>query len=81
MITPKIKKFLLVVDDDDRELYILHREFPSCLIWVKQETPVRYIVLDLYDDVEDPNTILLMPFVEEAKEFFRKKMEKSLDKN
>lgn len=66
----KPRKFLMCPDPEAGELYILHREFPACLIWVKQETPARFIVLDLYDDLKDPNDILTMPFVQEAKDFF-----------
>ena len=64
-------KFLLSIDHKNHELYVLHRQFPACLIWVKQETPVQFIVQDLYDDVENPADILNMPFVEEAKAFYR----------
>lgn len=65
-------KFLLSVDHENNELYILHRQFPACLIHIKQETPVRFIIHDLYDDVENPADILGMPFVEEAKAYYRK---------
>jgi hypothetical protein len=65
-------KFLLSVDPVKNELYILHRNYPSCLIWVKQEIPARFILLDLYDDVEDVNEILRMPFVQDAKDFYKK---------
>jgi hypothetical protein len=64
-------KFLFSVDPINKELYILHREFPACLIWVKQETPARFIVQDLYDEMENPNDILTMEFVQEAKNFFK----------
>lgn len=78
IITPK---FLLSMDFANSELYILHRQWPSCLIWIKQETPVRFIVQDLYDDIENPSDILAMPFVEEAKAFYRNYAENFLDKN
>ena len=67
-ITPK---FLFSVDPINRELYILHRQYPACLIWVKQETPARFIIQDLFDDVDDVNEIINMPFVQEAKDFFK----------
>lgn len=76
-----IPKFMLAIDIAHNELYILHRQFPSCLIWIKQETPVRFIVQDLYDEVQNPSDILGMPFVEEAKLFYRTYAEKFLDKN
>lgn len=74
-------KFLFCPDSENNELYILHRNFPSCLIWVKQETPVRFIILDLYDELENEADILNMAFVQEAKDFYSKMVEKSLDKN
>jgi len=74
-------KFMMVVDPENNELYILHRQFPSCLIQVKQEIPMRFIVQDLYDDMDNPADILKMPFVEEAKEFFRQYSENKFDKN
>ncbi len=77
----KITKFLIAVDPEENELYILHREFPSCLIWVKQEIPVRFIILDLYEDIEDENSVLTMPFVEEAKVFYQNYAVKNLGGN
>lgn len=74
-------KFMMVVDPVNNELYILHRQYPSCLIQVKQEIPMRFIVQDLYDDMDNPAYILTMPFVEEAKKFFRKYSEKNMGEN
>lgn len=74
-------KFLLCVDHQKNELYILHREFPACLIQVVQETPLRFVVQDLYDDLEDTNSILTMPFVQEAKDYFNRYVEKGFDLN
>lgn len=81
MKNPPMTKFLICPDDENKELYILHREFPACLIWIKQETPVRFVLLDLYDDVENPNDILQMSFVQEAKDFYNKIAANMLDKN
>lgn len=81
MKLPAQTKFLFCPDEIGQELYLLHREFPACLIWIKQETPVRFIVMDLYDDVEDVDSILTMPFVQDAKDFFNRMTENSLDKN
>lgn len=79
--TPPMTKFLLCPDEENHELYILHREFPACLIWIKQETPLTFIIQDLYDEVENTNDILQMPFVQEAKYFFNRFVENSTDKN
>lgn len=76
-----VPKFMLAIDFQRNELYILHRQFPSCLIQIKQEIPVRFIVQDLYDEVPNPSDILGMPFVEEAKAFYRTYAENFMDKN
>ncbi len=78
---PKLTKFLLCPDEETKELYILHREYPACLILVKQETPIRFIVMDLFDDVKDEHSILEMPFVQEAKDYFKNYVINSLDIN
>ena len=74
-------KFMFTVDPVNNEVYILHRHLPACLIHIKQETPVRFIIIDLYDDVENPANLLNMPFVEEAKAFFRQYGESILPQN
>lgn len=78
---PPMTKFLLCPDDENKELYILHREYPSCLIWIKQETPVSFVVQDLYDEMENVNDILEMSFVQEAKDFFNRFVENSTEQN
>lgn len=78
---PKLTKFLLCSDNTNKELYILHREFPACLIWVKQETPVRFIIMDLYDEIDNPNDILEMAFVKEAKNYFNTYIENIQNQN
>ena len=74
-------KFLLCIDAQNKELYILHREYPSCLIHVVQDTPVRFVVQDLYDDMDNPNDILNMTFVQEAKDFYSTTALKTLNNN
>ena len=74
-------KFLICPDGKNKELYILHRMYPACLIWIKQETPVRFIIIDLYDEVENEADILNMPFVQDAKDFYSKMVVDSMDKN
>ena len=78
MIVPK---FMITVDTNSNRLYILHRQFPACLIEVVQQTPMRFVVQDLYDAMSNPADILNMPFVEEAKAFFRNYAESTFDKN
>lgn len=64
-------KFLMTVDPNNKELYILHRQFPACLLWVKQEIPARFILQDLYDEVKNVDEIIGMPFIQEAKDFYK----------
>lgn len=80
MSTPKKTKFLLCVDSYSKELYILHRENPQCLFWVKQEIPVILVLIEIYDDF-DLESILNMPFIKEAKDFFKKQAETSFNDN
>jgi hypothetical protein len=78
----KATKFLIAVDPDQQQLYILHREYPSCLIWVKQEIPARFIILDWYEEEKiTEEKILEMPFVQEAKDFYKNYAEKNLGGN
>lgn len=52
-------RFLLALNKEAKELYVLHREFPRCLIYVEQTTPLNFIVLDFFEAEED---------IEEARE-------------
>lgn len=63
-------KFLFAPDADKGELFILHRQFPACLIQVIQTTPVTFRAVDLYDNIEEAD-LLVHPFWEEVKEFWR----------
>lgn len=74
-------KFMFTIDPINDELYILHRHWPSCLIQIKQETPIRFVIQDLYDEMDNPEDILNMPFTEEAKAYFRKYSESILPHN
>jgi hypothetical protein len=65
-----MKKFLFAPDHEANELYILHREFPACLIQVVQTTPVTFRIVDLYDDIEQ-SELIEHPFFEEAKRFWK----------
>lgn len=79
---PKITKFLFAPDAKTNELYILHREYPACLIWVKQTTPIRFVILDWFEEETIPNEeILEMDFVQEAKDFFFYHVRNNIDKN
>lgn len=69
----KITKFLLCVDKENKELYVLHREFPACLIYVEQnKTPVNFVVFDLYEEDEKKSIEILISeeFKKELRTFF-----------
>lgn len=63
-------KFLFAPDAATNQLYILHRQFPACLIQVIQTTPVALRCVDLYDDIEEAD-LAVHPFWEEVKEFWQ----------
>lgn len=71
----KITKFLLCVDKDNNELYVLHREFPACLIYVEQtKTPVNFVVFDLFEDDQEKSIKVLTSddFKKELRTYFIK---------
>lgn len=69
---PSGEKFLLCPDDKNKQLYILHRQSPACLILVVQTVPVTFKIVDLYDDINEDD-LATHPFLEEAKAFWREK--------
>lgn len=75
------EKFLICIEPTNKKLFILHRNYPSCLIEITNDFPTRFIVQDLYDDMDNPNDILNMPFVQEAKEFYKTHATKALNLN
>jgi hypothetical protein len=75
-----MRKFLFAPDHEGKELYILHREFPACLIQVIQSTPVTFRIVDLYDEINQ-DELLRHPFLEDAKKFWREHGAKLFDKN
>jgi transcriptional regulator with XRE-family HTH domain len=70
--TKSESKFLMCPDEANKQLYILHRNEPVCLIHVVQTTPISFVVHELYSEMDNTDDILNMPFVQEAKDFFFK---------
>jgi len=70
--TKSESKFLMCPDEANKQLYILHRNEPVCLIHVVQTTPISFVVQELYSEMDNTDDILNMPFVQEAKDFFFK---------
>lgn len=52
MQIPKLSKFLFAPDGEQKELYIIHTEYPISIIWVKQTIPHQLFIIEQ----EDPNT-------------------------
>lgn len=76
-----ISKFLASVDRKNNELYIFHREDPQYLIWVKQETPMRFILIEYYDEKLTGEQILAHPSLAEAKTYAKELIESGFDLN
>lgn len=62
-------KFLVCLDKNTDEMYILHREDPCYLVHVKQETPLRFILIESYNDNWQDERLLLHPSINELKRF------------
>lgn len=41
--------FLICIEKEKERMYVLHREFPRCLIFVEPSTPLNFIVLDFFE--------------------------------
>jgi len=76
-----ISPFLTCIDKETNELFILHREDPQYLIWVKQETPLRFILTEYYDENYSPEEILAHPSLAEARKYARKILSEGFDLN
>jgi hypothetical protein len=76
-----ISKFLASVDRENNELYILHREDPQYLIWVKQETPMRFILIEYYDQNFTAEEILAHSSLSEARVYAKNLLESGFDLN
>lgn len=67
-------RFLLTLNKSEKELYILHREFPRCLIFVEQTTPVNFIFVDFFEDNskrdESIQIIISEEFKQDLREYF-----------
>lgn len=51
-------RFLLTLNKTEKELYILHREYPRCLIYVEQTTPINFIVVDFFEPNEKQEDVI-----------------------
>ena len=67
-------RFLLTINKEAEELYILHREYPRCLVYVEQSTPINFIILDLFENNSETEKAIAIltsqEFKKDLKEFF-----------
>lgn len=60
-----ISKFLVSIDKNNNEMYVLHREDPCYLVHIKQEIPMRFILVESYDaDFQDESLLLHSSMIE-----------------
>lgn len=83
MLNPQDKKlptFLLCPDPKTMQLFILHRNYPACLIEVVQTTPVSFKIVDLYDFCTDEE-IAQSKVYDKVKEFYKAYVEQNQNLN
>lgn len=67
--TDNISKFLISVDNKTDEMFVLHRHDPCYLVHVKQEMPMRFILVESYDNDWQDERLLLHPSINEMKKY------------
>lgn len=70
--TDPISTFLISIDKKTKEMYVLHREEPAYLVHVKQETPLRFILVESYDADWNDERLLLHPSIADLKQYVTK---------
>ena len=68
---PSADAFLISVDAANKQLYILHRHFPACLIHVAGTTPAAFRVVEVYDNISQEE-LATHPFMAELKAFYKR---------
>jgi hypothetical protein len=76
-----ISPFLTCIDKATNEMYILHRNDPQYLIWVKQETPMRFILVEYYDEKIPTDELLAHPSLAEAHKYVNKLFSEGFELN
>jgi len=76
-----ISPFLTCIDKENNELYILHRDEPQYLIWVKQEIPMRFILVEYYDENYSAEEIMAHSSLSEARKYASKILSEGFDEN
>lgn len=76
-----ISPFLTCVDKENNELYILHREEPQYLIWIKQEIPMRFVLIEYYDENYTTEEIMAHSSLSEARKYASNLLSDGFEKN
>ena len=71
-LSNEISNFLISIDKTTNEMYVLHRNHPCYLVHVKQETPLRFILIESYDEDWNDERLLLHPSINELKKYVTK---------
>ena len=77
----KISPFLASIDRENKELFIFHREDPQYLIWVKPEIPMRFILVEYYDENLTADEIMLDKSLAEARKYAKELLQSGFDLN
>lgn len=64
-----ISPFLISIDNKTNKMYVFHRDEPQYLIWVKNEVPMRFILVEYYDDNLSADYIMSHPSLGKARVF------------
>jgi len=67
-----ISKFLISIDKEKNEMYVLHRNDPAYLVHLKQEIPMRFFLIESYDEAWQDERLLLHPSINEMKRYITK---------
>jgi len=67
-----ISPFLISIDKKTNEMFVLHREDPAYLVHVKQEVPMRFILVESYDTDWNDERLLLHPSIADLKQYVTK---------
>lgn len=74
-------KFLFAPDHKAGELYILHREFPACLIQVVQTTPASFKLVDMYEQTDIEEVVVMSDLMDDLETFWKDYGKEISDKN
>lgn len=71
-------KFLLCVDPETNQDYVLHLNYPFCLLsisWINDEN-FEVLIKEVFCELKDSKSINSMPFIKEAEKFYKENFRK-----